>query len=377
MFGRLGNDLESDELFPVRVKFQNSALKFIAVAAGSYHILALAAFILEAATVLLSILFAYCIFVFWYILDCHMDGQLGLNGENYLAPQLLEQFLELGSTDQDELEIKSKAPLKICAVKARGMTSLAIYNLGGLWMWGNCPQENSSGDGGLTFLGLGDRESRVHSEIVETFNQDSQWTAYEVAYGAFHTALLTHKKRPSDTIETGDVWSWGMKKGLGLCPDACFTGTDSGDAISPPQISGHGVHGHKFHDPVQGRSEALGNGKTIDCFSPSIVLWPPLSEDFKQEELNNTIGEEDKIVDDKGSDGVSEMNKKLSLAMEEMKLLQSKLSIMEQYASILHDAIFGKPLEEKDIPLSLQDLGTSDIAREWENMLESADRSKL
>ena len=42
MFGRLGNGSESDELFPVRVKFQNSELKFIAVAAGSYHSLALA-----------------------------------------------------------------------------------------------------------------------------------------------------------------------------------------------------------------------------------------------------------------------------------------------------------------------------------------------
>ena len=51
------------------------------------------------------------------------------------------------------------------------------------------------------------------------------------------------------------------------------------------------------------------------------MLWPPTSEDFKQEELKNTIGEEDKIVDDKGSDGVSEMDEKLSLAMEEMKLL--------------------------------------------------------
>ncbi|XVF35434.1 hypothetical protein REPUB_Repub18cG0145500 [Reevesia pubescens] len=441
-----------------------------------------------------------------------MDGQLGLNGENFLAPHLLDRFLELGSPDRSkdeldlDLEMKSKAPLKqICAVKAGGMTSLAIDNLGALWMWGNCPQENSSG-GGLTFvssftpipvwdfyghtvvkvacgnehvvalvsagetykgddlvcyswggngrgqLGLGDKESRVHPEIVETFNQDSVWTPYEVACGAFHTALLTHKKRPSDTLESmcwtfglgdkgqlghgttqsalipepvkelpqpvylvsvdcglfhtsvvssvGDVWSWGMEKGLGLCPDASFTGTDSGDAISPLKISGDGANGPKFHDPIQvscgaahtvlvahdgyklwswgrGRSGVLGNGKTIDCFTPSMVLWPPLNEDFKQEELNNTVGEDDKIVDHKGSDGVSEMDKKLSLAMEEMKLLQSKLSIMERYASILHGSIFGKPFEEQDIPISLQNSGTFDVAREWENMLESADRSKL
>lgn len=490
MFGRLGNGSESDELFPVRVKFKNSELKFIAVAAGAYHSLALA----DDGSV--------------WSWGYNIYGQLGLNGENYSDPQLLERFLELGSADQskDELEIKSKAPLKISAVKAGGMTSLAIDHLGALWMWGSCPQENSSGDGGSTFvssfipipvwdfhghtvvkvacgnehivalisagetykgddlvcyswgsnghgqLGLGDRESRVHPEIVETFNQDSQWTVYEVACGAFHTALLTQRKRPSDTLESmcwtfglgdkgqlghgttqsafvpepveelpqpvylvsvdcglfhtcvvssaGDVWSWGMEKGLGLCPDASFSGTDSGDAISPLQISGDGVHGPKFHDPVQvscgaahtvlvandgyklwswgrGRSGVLGNGKTIDCFTPSIVLWPPLNEDFKQEELNNTVREEDKIVDHKGSDGVSEMEKKLSLAMEEMKLLQSKLSVMERYASILHGSIFGKPFEEQDIPLSLQNTGTFDIAREWESMLESAERSKL
>ncbi|GMI95029.1 hypothetical protein like AT5G11580 [Hibiscus trionum] len=42
MFGRLGTGSESDELSPVRVKFQDSELKFIAVAAGAYHSLALA-----------------------------------------------------------------------------------------------------------------------------------------------------------------------------------------------------------------------------------------------------------------------------------------------------------------------------------------------
>ncbi|KAE8669088.1 nuclear pore complex protein Nup85-like [Hibiscus syriacus] len=489
MFGRLGTGSESDELFPVRVKFQDSELKSIAIAAGAYHNLALAdsgsvwswgyntcilftvefvvRFVFEAA----SLSSTLCALIFGVYLDCHMDGQLGMHGENSLAPQLMERFLELGSPGQSKAELeldserKSKTSLKICAVKAGGMMSLAIDNLGALWMWGNCPQENSNGDGSLTFescftpipvwdfhghtvvkvacgnehvvalvsagekhkdddlvsytwggnghgqLGLGDTENRVRPEMIGTFNQDFQWTVYEVACGAFHTALLTHKKRPSDTVESmcwtfglgdrgqlghgttqtalvpepvkelpqpiylvsvdcglfhtsvvssaGEVWSWGMEKGLGLCPDASFTGTDSGDAISPADIGG--------------RSGVLGNGKTVDCFTPSVVLWPPLIEDFKQEELNQP----DKTVDKKGSDGDSEMEKTLSLAMEEMKLLQSKLSTMERYASMLHSSIFGKPFEERDIPNSLQSSGTFDIAREWERMLESADRSKL
>lgn len=46
MFGRLGTGFESDELFPVRVKFKDpkpeKRLKFVGVAAGAYHSLALA-----------------------------------------------------------------------------------------------------------------------------------------------------------------------------------------------------------------------------------------------------------------------------------------------------------------------------------------------
>lgn len=71
------------------------------------------------------------------------------------------------------------------------------------------------------------------------------------------------------------------------------------------------------------------------------------------------------------------MEKKLSPAMEELNLLRTKHSTMERYASILHGSIFGKPFEEKDIPISLQNSGTFNIAREWENMLEASDHGKL
>lgn len=378
--------------------------------------------------------------------------------------------------------------------------SFAIDNLGALWMWGNCPQQSSDnkeafslvscpipipmwdlhghivvkvacgnehvialvstgekheGDDLVCYswgsnnhgqLGLGDKESRLHPEIIKTFNDDCPWAVYEVACGAFHTALLTHRKRPSDTSESmcwtfglgdkgqlghgttqstlvpepvkqlpqpvylisvdcglfhtsvvssaGDVWSWGMERGLGLCPEASFAGGDVGDAIFPILIPCNWKYGPKFHDPVQvtcgaahtvlvaddgyklwswgrGRSGVLGNGNTIDCYAPTLVLWPPPTEEFEQEESL-----EDKTTD-KSSNGTTEMERKLLLATEEIKSLQLRLSKMERYTSMLHGSIFGKPFNEQDIPLPPQNSGTLDIAKEWDDMLESADRGKL
>lgn len=381
--------------------------------------------------------------------------------------------------------------------------SLAVDNLGALWIWGSYPQQSSGTEGGISFvssftptpvrdflghtvvkvacgnehvvalvsagevykgddlvcyswgsnkfgqLGVGDRESRHRPEIVETFNQDSPWEAYEVACGSSHTALLARKKkRPSDTLEStcwtfglgengqlglattqnavspqqvkelpdsvslisvdcglfhtsvvssaGDVWSWGMERGLGLCPDARVSAV-SGDAIMPLLIS-CSEENTKFRNPVQvacgaahtvlvaddgykiwswgrGRSGLLGNGKTVDCLTPTLVLWPEVTEDDKQEETK-TVSEEAK-TEEEDSKEVAKTDEKLSSAMEEIKALQSRLSTMEQYVSILHGSIFGKPFEEKDIPISLQNSGTFDVAKEWENMLESADRAKL
>lgn len=488
MFGRLGNGSEVDELFPVQVKFETCVekrLNFVGVAAGAYHSLALA----DDGSV-------WC----W---GYNIYGQLGVSGENYSMPHEMDQFLELGSRSLgslDHSETKSEGPLKICSIKAGGMMSLAIDDHGTLWMWGNCPQQSNKNGSSISFessfipvpvrdfhghpvvkvacgsehvvalvgaretykgedlvcyswgnnnhgqLGLGDRESRVHPEIVEMFNQDSSWDVYEVACGAHHTALLTRKKRTNDTLESvcwtfglgdngqlghgttqsvlkpepvkelpqqaylisvdcglfhtsvvssvGDVWSWGMEKGLGLCPDASFTGTDAGDAASPLLMSGYGVDGPIFHNPIQvacgaahtvlvandgyklwswgrGTSGVLGNGKTINCFAPSIVFWPPPTEDFKQPEPE-TVGEESN-----GSKAAAETDRSLSLAMEEIKLLQSKLSIMEQYGGMLHGLVFGRPFTYQDIPISLQNSGNFDIAKEWESMLESADHSKL
>lgn len=384
--------------------------------------------------------------------------------------------------------------------------SLAIDNHGALWMWGNCPHPSQSksseeefslvsssapvpvwnfhghtvvkvacgnehvvalvsagetyegGDlicyswGGNNHgqLGLGDTESRLQPEVIETFNFDSPWEVYDIACGASHTALLAQRKRPSDTLESvcwtfglgdngqlghgttqnllspelvrglpesiflvsvdcglfhtsvvssaGEVWSWGMEKGLGLCPDARFTGTDAGDALSPLLIPCNGLSELRFPEPLQvacgaahtvlvadagyklwswgrGRSGVLGNGKTVDCYVPTVVLWPLLMDDFGEDEPINV--KQNEYSKEKNPEESVEIDGRLSAAMVEMKLLQSKLSVMERYASILHGSIFGKPLEEHEIPISLQNSGTFDIAKEWETMLESSDQRRL
>ncbi|KAL3844181.1 hypothetical protein ACJIZ3_001584 [Penstemon smallii] len=502
IFGRLGTGSESDQHYPIRINFFGSdvereeKLKIVGIAAGAYHSLALS----DDGSVWG---WGYNI----SILDPYMDGQIGVTGENYLEPRLLDGFFGSGSSTNDD-EIKSGEPLKIVSVKAGGMMSLAIDSLGSLWMWGNCPQtsQNISFEGefslissavpipiwnfhghtvvkvacgnehvvalvsaGETYeggdlicyswggnnhgqLGLGDSKSRLNPEVIETFNSDSPWEVYEIACGASHTALLAKRKTPSDALESfcwtfglgdngqlghgttqsflspelveglaqkstflvsldcglfhtsvvssaGEVWSWGMEKGLGLCPDARFTGTDAGDAISPVKMHRNGLDDPGFRAPVQvacgaahtvlvsdagyklwswgrGRSGVLGNGKTDDYYTPTIVMWPPLTNDFGLEELNNSGPNE--YSQEKNTEESGEMvDKKLSAALEEMKLLQSKLSVMEKYASILHGSIFGKPFQEHEIPISLRTSATFDIAKEWENMLELSDHSKL
>ncbi|KAL2936823.1 E3 ISG15--protein ligase HERC5 [Bienertia sinuspersici] len=285
--------------------------------------------------------------------------------------QMMDQFgagatipLDSPQPHGDDSEGNSETQLKVSAIEAGGMMFVAIDNLGVLWMWGNIPQpsssdgdtftlksfsapipmwefyghtvvkvtcgnehvvalvsagENHSNDDNLVCygwgnnkhgqLGLGDTESRSRPQVVTQFSQVSVWKAYEVACGAFHTVVLTLKKRPSDTLESvcwtfglgengqlghgttqnsslpksvsglpeyayfvavdcglfhtsvvstaGEVWSWGMEKGLGLCPDG------------------------------RGRSGVLGDGKARDSYTPTMVLWPPLSEDFN-DGLNST-----------------------------------------------------------------------------------------
>ncbi|CAH2073030.1 unnamed protein product [Thlaspi arvense] len=419
-----------------------------------------------------------------------MDGQLGFDGENSLAPCLIKNLFdqEASSSSLIDSDREARSDLKVCAVKAGSMMSLAIDNVGGLWMWGNVPPQASGPEPRLSFtsvpipfpilefhgrtvlkvacgdehvvavvgpkevihkdnsydesvlyswgnnhhgqLGLGDRESRARPQIVEMFNQSSGLTFYDVACGAHHTALLTHRKEapkgpttcwtfgfgengqlghgstksssiPEPVSELpehaclvsvdcglfhtsvvsseGYVWSWGMERGLGLCPDVNFTDVEAGDDSMPRKISG----GSRFRDPVQvscgaahtvlvanggyklwswgrGRNGVLGTGNVIDCYVPTLVFWP------------NELKPNDEEVPEPDAAGGK------SSSTEEMKRLESKLMVMERYASILHGSIFGKPFnEEEDIPYSLRVTGYFDMGKEWGEMVESADKSQL
>ncbi|KAI3825467.1 hypothetical protein L1987_06956 [Smallanthus sonchifolius] len=307
---------------------------------------------------------------------------------------------------------------------------VALVDNGGdlaCYSWGN----NDHGQ-----LGLGDTEVRPNPQKVEKFNT---LEAYEVACGASHTCVLAYTtKTKSESVcwsfgrgsngqlglgttkdssypemvtelpgnlllvsvdcglfhtsvvsSSGNVWSWGMENGLGLCPEATFAEADGGDALSPRLINGPNFRqplqvacgaahtvvlsdgGYKLWSWGRGRSGVLGNGQDVDFFTPKAVLWPPPNQEAAPETVANNM--------EKDPEEVTDLEKKLSAAMEEMSFLQSKLSVMERYTSILHGSIFGRPFEgDRDIPLSLRDLlGTFDITKEWENMLESCDRGKL
>ncbi|THU62018.1 hypothetical protein C4D60_Mb01t00730 [Musa balbisiana] len=442
----------------------------------------------------------------YWPLDYYMDGQLGHGKENCSVPCLIEHFKELGSPDsltEESSADHTGTSLKICAVKAGGMMSLAIDDHGSLWIWGNCSQANDDGEfclssssvplpvwnfhghtvvkvacgnehviavvsAGETYtggddlvcyawgnnnhgqLGLGDKESRLRPEVVSTFNEESSWVVYEVACGAFHTAILSNKKSYNQEIESkcwtfglgengqlghgttksiclpqtvdalpqdaflisldcglfhtsvvssaGDVWSWGMEKGLGLCPDASFTGTDAGDAYLPLRIRASETNGFRFTGPMQvacgaahtvlvsdngyklwawgrGRSGVLGRGQTADSYVPSAVMWPPLDTVFKDEKLKT-----DALIsktEDHEVGKTVEMDQKLSAATEELNFLKTKLTLMERYAGLLHISIFRKPLDERRLPQSLQDSGVFDVRKEFENVLEKADDEEL
>lgn len=300
------------------------------------------------------------------------------------------------------------------------------------YSWGN----NSHGQ-----LGLGNKENRPRPEVIPAFNQDSPWAVYDISCGAFHTAILTQSKSYDQEIDSrcwtfglgdngqlghrstasinlpqpveglpqevilisvdcglfhtsvvsvaGEVWSWGMEKGLGLCPDASFTGHDAGDALHPRRILCSQSTGGNFTGPVQvacgaahtvlladdgykiwvwgrGRSGVLGTGQSVDSFVPCVAMWPPLDEDLKEK------GESTRI-DEMRYRGPTAGQK---AEVDDMQLLRDKLAVMERYATVLHVSIFRKPLDERTLP-QLLGSGVFDVMRELENMMESVDTEEL
>ncbi|XP_051225775.1 RCC1 domain-containing protein RUG3, mitochondrial isoform X1 [Lolium perenne] len=428
---------------------------------------------------------------------------LGYGEENSLSPCLVEGFQDLGSPETLQDEARStlaQTPLKLSSVKAGGMMSFAIDSLGALWMWGNCPQQSDDGQfciaassvplpvwdfhghsvvkvacgnehvvaavsAGETYtggdlvcyswgnnnhgqLGLGDKESRSRPVLISEFSEGSAWEVYEIACGAWHTAVLTNKKsfdqdlesrcwtfgigdngqlghgttaticspQPVDGLPTGsflisldcglfhtavvssdgEVWCWGMERGLGLCPDASFSGIDAGDALYPIRVQSPETNGFKFLGPVQvacgaahtvlvagegyriwawgrGRSGVLGRDQTTDSYTPCVVMWPPLDENFQEIHEDQAQASTSRVNDRTNT----ELEQKLSAASEELQFLRSKLTLMERYANILHISIFRKPMDERTLPRSLQESAVFDIRKEFENILDSSDTDEL
>ncbi|KAK1429569.1 hypothetical protein QVD17_11782 [Tagetes erecta] len=503
-FGRLGTGLELDRLFPTKTEFKSGdrseKVNIVGVSAGSYHSLALS----DDGSV--------------WSWGHNTYGQLGVNGDYSLVPSLIKGFQGISPTDGSIT--KNETRLKISSVKAGGMMSLAIDHLGSLWIWGNCPPQDSPNEGeefallttytpmpvwffhGQTVvkvacgnehivalvssgdidkvgdlvcyswgnnnhgqLGLGDTEIQAAPKMINTFSTESSWAAYELACGAFHTCILAYEKGDGDALKSvcwtfglgdngqlglgtinkalhpeiveslpvnvwlvsvdcglfhtsvvssvGDVWSWGMENGLGLCTEA----SEGGDALTPRLISCNGPNGSNgsnesnFPDTIQvacgaahtvlladngyklwswgrGRSGVLGNDQVNDCFDPNLVLWPPLDQDFEKNEPDMiNVKNNDKIYAEKSSKDITEAekinvkNSNKTYAEKSSKdfiEVEKKLNVLERYATVLHGSVFGTPFDkENDIPASLKESGSFDVGKELEDMFESCDYGTL
>ncbi|QHO24797.1 Putative E3 ubiquitin-protein ligase [Arachis hypogaea] len=87
-------------------------------------------------------------------------------------------------------------------------------------------------------------KSALFSTPVQDLPQDISLIGIDG--GLFHTSVVS---------SSGDVWSWGMEKGLGLCLDAGGGSSDSGDVLSFLRKP-CAPYQPKFLDPVQVACEA-------------------------------------------------------------------------------------------------------------------------
>jgi alpha-tubulin suppressor-like RCC1 family protein len=150
--------------------------------------------------------------------------------------------------------------------------------------------------------------------------------------GLFHTTV---------TSSDGEVWCWGMERGLGLCPDASFSGVDAGDTLYPIRVQSPETNGFKFLGPVQvacgaahtilaagegyrmwawgrGSSGVLGRGQSADSYIPCVVMWPPLDGNFQEIHEDRAEASTSRANDR----NTTELEQKLSAATEELQFLK-------------------------------------------------------
>ena len=205
-FGKLGHGDQQDQLEPKKIE-AFTGQRIVAVSAGDFHSLALAA---DGA------LWSWGLGVF---------GRLGHgDGQDQLLPKKVEAIADqrivavsagayhsiaitpggavwswggggygkLGHGDEQAQwqpkKIEAFAGQHVVAVSAGGHHSLALTADGAVWSWGN---------GGYGRLGHGDQQSQLLPKKVESF-ADQRVVA--VSAGAIHSTALT---------ADGAVWSWG------------------------------------------------------------------------------------------------------------------------------------------------------------------------
>ncbi|KAI3790874.1 hypothetical protein L2E82_04268 [Cichorium intybus] len=136
--------------------YTRGRVKIVEVSAGAYHSLALS------------------------------DSQLGVNGENSMVPSLVQ----------------------ISSIKVGGMMSLAIDNLGSLWMWGNCQPQDALPEGEFP--------------LIKTFTPIHVWnfhgqTMVKVACGNEHiVALVSYGEKHKGENLVCYIWGNNNHGQLGL-----------------------------------------------------------------------------------------------------------------------------------------------------------------
>lgn len=206
-------------------------------------------------------------------------------------------------------------------------------------------------------LGHGNSQSIASPKMVENLPEDEKITV--VSCGLFHMGVLT---------ETGGVWTWGMERGLGLCPGSAASGIEAGDFLLPARVSGDQVftssHGTKLtcgaaHTILaandgsglwawgRGQNGVLGTGHLVDSLAPSAVVWPPHDGGGAgRTEIDSGMFQAksaEKFNDEAFNSDAFKLEKMLALAQREICTLTTELTAVKHHAAILHAALYGVP----------------------------------